>query len=57
VLLYATLCGLLVELRAAQAALARRHAPRTVVTAADLALARARRWCFLRRWRGAGDVR
>ncbi len=30
-LLYATLCGLLVGLRAAQATLARRHVPRTVV--------------------------
>ncbi len=48
VLLYATLCGLLVGLRAAQATLARRHVPRTVVTAADLALARARRRCSLR---------
>jgi len=48
VLLYATLCGLLVGLRAAQAPLVRRHVPRTVVTAADLALARARRRCPLR---------
>jgi hypothetical protein len=48
VLLYATLCSLLVGLRAAQATLARRHAPRTVITAADVALARARRLCSLR---------
>ncbi len=56
-LLHAMLCGLFVGLRAAQAALARRHTPRTVVTATDLALARARRWCSLRRWRGVGGVR
>lgn len=56
-LLHAMLCGLFVGLRAVQAVLARRHTPRTVVTAADLALARARRWCSLRRWRGVGGVR
>ncbi len=46
--LYAAVCSLLVGLRGAQAILARRHAPRNVVTATDLALARARRWCSLR---------
>ncbi len=46
--LYAVVCGLLVGLRGTQALLARRHAPRNVVTVADLALACARRWCSLR---------
>jgi len=48
VALYAVLCGVLVGLRRLQATLARRRTPRIVVTAADLALARARRWCFPR---------
>ncbi len=43
VVLYAALCGVFIGLRGVQAALARRRAPRTIITAADLALARARR--------------
>ncbi len=45
---YAALCGVFIGLRGVQAALARRRAPHTIITAADLALARARRWCSLR---------
>ncbi len=55
--LYATLCGLFVRLRGIQAALARRHSPRGVVTAADLALARARRRCVPRGRRTASRTR
>ncbi len=55
--LYAAMCGLLVGLRSMQAARARRHVPRGVITTADLALARARRWCSWRRWSGGGGVR
>ncbi len=55
--LYATLCGLFVGLRSIQAALARRHVPRGVVTAADLALARARRRCIPRGRRTATRTR
>ncbi len=55
--LYATLCGLFVGLRGIQAALARRHSPRGVVTAADLALARARRRCIPRGRRTATRTR
>ncbi len=55
--LYAAMCGLLVGLRGMQAAYARRHVPRGVITTADLALARARRWCSWRRRSGGGGVR
>jgi len=57
VALYAALCGVFIGLRGVQAALARRRAPRTIITAADLALARARRWCSLRGRRAAKGAR
>jgi len=57
VALYAALCGVFIGLRGVQAALARRRAPRTIITAADLALARARRWCSLRRRRASKGAR
>jgi len=51
------LCGVFIGLRGVQAALARRRAPRTIITAADLALARARRWCSLRGHRASKGAR
>ncbi len=57
VALYAALCGVFIGLRGVQAALARRRAPRTIITAADLALARARRWCSVRGRRAAKGAR
>ena len=54
---YAALCGVFIGLRGVQAVLARRRAPRTIITAADLALARARRWCSLRGHRASKGAR
>ncbi len=54
--IYVLLCAIIVGGYRLNAALARRRtawrdAPRAVVTPAELALARARRWCSLRRRR------
>jgi hypothetical protein len=57
VALHAALCGVFIGLRGVQAALARRRAPRTIITAADLALARARRWCSVRGRRASKGAR
>ncbi len=57
VALYAALCGVFIGLRGVQAALARQRAPRTIITAADLALARARRWCSVRGRRASRGAR
>ncbi len=55
---YALLCAVVIGLYRMNAVLARyrrarRDAPRNVVLPAEVALARARRWCSLRGRRGA----
>ncbi len=59
---YALLCDLVIGIHRLNAALARRRvawrdAPRTIVTPAELALARARRWCSLRGRRASTEAR
>jgi len=59
---YALLCGLIIGIHRLHVALARRRvawrdAPPTIVTPAELALARARRWCSLRGRRASSRAR